>query len=142
MKNKSEDLVRLAQWQYLRWAATGLLLMLLALPAQNAYADISNFSGRVPRVGSVTFPQGYITTGGPAPRYEIRVRMSKNPYDLSVKAVRCDGRGDVSSDKRWIPANSDQLITVATNVRVGTCFKLNFDAPTVHYFDIAGRVSY
>ncbi|MEH2009585.1 hypothetical protein [Nostoc sp.] len=68
--------------------------------------------------------------------------MTTNPYALSVTAVRADGRGNVSSYSRNIPANYHGVVTVAADVRDGTSFKLNFNATTLHYFDIAGRITY
>lgn len=97
------------------------------------------FGGRVPRIGSKTFPTVYKTT---SEFNDISIKVNGNPYDLFVKAVRPDGKGDVSSYSRKIPANFHGLITVAANVKDGTRFQLNFDAPTVNYFDISGPITY
>jgi hypothetical protein len=99
----------------------------------------SNIAGRIPRVGSTTFPTVYTTT---SEFNDISIRLTENPYDVTVKAVRADGTGDVSSYSRTIPANYHGVTTVAADVRDGTRFKLDFDASTVNYFDIAGRITY
>lgn len=99
----------------------------------------TDFGGVVPRVGEVTFPTPYTTTS----QYnDISIRMTENPYELKVIAVRADGSGNVSSHWRTIPANYTGVVTVAANVRDGTAFKLKFDAPTVNWFDIAGVMTY
>lgn len=100
---------------------------------------VESFAGRVGRVGADTFPTPYTTT---SQFRDISIRLTENPYDLIVKAVRANGNGDVSSYERIIPANSRGVITVAANVKDGTEFKLNFDATTVNYFDIQGRITY
>jgi hypothetical protein len=110
-------------------------MSLLALGVAHA-ADMS-FEGDVPSIGSKTFPTSYVTT---PQQTTIRVTMTQNPYDLNAKAVRCNG-GDVSSYKT-IRANARGYTTLATNVRDGTCFKLNFDAPTTRSFNIKGKVTY
>jgi len=99
----------------------------------------ADFSGIVPRIGAVTFPRAYTTT---SQFNDITIRMSENPYELKVKAVRANGSGDVSTHWRTIPANYRGTITVAQNVRDSTAFKLVFDAPTLHWFDIAGVMTY
>lgn len=99
----------------------------------------ANFSGRIPSVGSVTLPGVYRTT---SEFNDISIRMTNNPYALTVKAVRPNGGGDVSSYTRNIPANSRGLITVAAGVKDGTPFQLNFSAPTINSFNIAGRMTY
>ena len=99
----------------------------------------SNIAGRIPRVGSTTFPDVYTTT---SEFNDISIRLTENPYDVDVRAVRADGTGDVSSYARIIPANYHGVVTVAADVRDGTSFKLNFGAPTLNYFDIAGRITY
>jgi len=99
----------------------------------------TDFGGIVPRIGEVTFPRPYTTT----PEFnDITIRMSENPYELKVKAVRANGSGDVSTHWRTIPANYRGPITVAANVRDNTAFKLKFDAPTLNWFDIAGVMTY
>ena len=99
----------------------------------------ADFSGIVPRIGEVTFPRPYTTT----PEFnDITIRMSENPYELKVKAVRANGSGDVSTHWRTIPANYRGPITVAAKVRDNTAFKLKFDAPTLNWFDIAGVMTY
>ncbi len=120
-----------------RAAATGGIISVLALTAGVAYAATTPFGGRVPRIGSITFPRSYVTT---TQFRNITVRMSENPYELVIKPVRCNG-GDISTYKT-IPANSRRAYTIATNVRDGTCFKLNVAADTPNYFDILGNVSY
>ncbi|GAA6616444.1 hypothetical protein [Scytonema sp. NUACC26] len=99
----------------------------------------ANIAGRIPRVGSTTFPTVYTTT---SEFNDISIRLTENPYDVNVKAVRADGTGDVSSYVRTIPANYHGVVTVAADVRDGTRFKLDFDASTLNYFDIAGRITY
>lgn len=97
------------------------------------------FGGGIPRIGSTTFSTRYTTS---TKFNDISIKMTSNPYDLYVKAVRADGKGDVSSFSRFIPANYKGLITVASNVRDGTRFKLNFNAPTLKSFNIAGRMTF
>ncbi len=99
----------------------------------------TDFSGVVPRRGEVTFPRAYTTT---SQFNDISIRMSENPYELKVIAVRANGSGDVSSHWRTIPANYRGVVTVAANVKDGTAFKLKFDAPTLNWFDIAGVMTY
>jgi hypothetical protein len=120
-----------------RAAATGGIISVLALTAGVAYAATKPFGGRVPSIGSITFPTSYVTT---TEFRDITVRMSKNPYEIYIKAVKCNG-GDISSYKQ-IPANSRQPFPIATNVRDGTCFRLNVAADTPLSFDISGKVSY
>jgi len=98
---------------------------------------ITPFSARVPRIGEVTLPRAYTTT---SQFNDITIRMSQNPYELKVIAVKPDG----SPVGRWktIPANYTEPITVAANVRDGTAFKLKFDAPTLNWFDIAGVMTH
>jgi hypothetical protein len=98
----------------------------------------ADFSGIVPRIGEVTFPRAYTTT---SQFNDITIRMSENPYELKVIAVRANGSGDVGKWKT-IPANYRGPITVASNVRDNTAFKLKFDAPTLNWFDIAGVMTY
>lgn len=100
----------------------------------------SPLAGRVPRFGSKTFPTVYTTT---SQFNDISIRLTENPYDVKVKAVRADGTGDVSSYQRTIPANNHGVFTVAADVRDGTRFKLDFEGDSgYNYFDIAGRTSY
>lgn len=99
-----------------------------------------NFNGRLPRIGSKTFPAVYTTT---TEFNDITIRLLKKvPHELTVKAVRADGSGDVSSAPRIIPANYEGLITVAAGVRDNTPFKLNFNATTLASFPIEGRITY
>lgn len=120
-----------------RAAATGGIISVLALAAGVAYAATTAFAIRVPSIGSITLPASYVTT---TQFRDITVRMSQNPYELAIKPVKCNG-GDISSYK-IIPANSRQAYTIATNVRDGTCFKLNVAADTPNSFNISGKVSY
>ncbi len=107
--------------------------------ASVAGGAVSNIGGRIPRIGSTTFPTVYTTT---KQFNDISIRLTTNPYALSVTAVRANGRGNVSSYSRNIPANYHGVVTVAANVKDGTKFKLNFNATTLNYFDIAGRITY
>jgi len=120
-----------------RLLAAAAVLTICAVSAGIAHAATSSFAGRVPRIGSTTFPTAYVTT----PEFrDINVRLLVNPYDTYVKPVRCNG-GDISTAK-FFPANDHNVRVVASSVLDGTCFRLNFDAPTLNYFDISGRVSY
>src|SRR5262249_49811372 len=82
-------------------------------------------------------PQRYVTT---SQFRDINVRLTSNPRDTYVKAVRCDHRGDISTAKRF-RANDHRVHVIASNARDGTCFRLNFDAPTLATFTVVGRVS-
>jgi hypothetical protein len=140
MKKTMAHVARLTRLSSSRQAAaTGGIISVLALTAGVAYAVIrpTPFAGIVPRIGSITFPTSYVTT---TDQRDIRVQMSENPYELVIKPVKCNG-GDISTYKT-IPANSRQAYTIATNVRDGTCFKLNVAADTFNYFDILGKVNY
>src|SRR4028119_23 len=121
MKKTIVHVARLTRLSSSRWsAATGGIISVLALTAGAAYAATTAFAIRVPSIGSITLPASYVTT---TQFRDITVRMSKNPYELAIKAVKCNG-GDISSYK-IIPANSRQAYTIATNARDGTRFKLH-----------------
>jgi hypothetical protein len=124
--------------QHLRTAVIGSLTagFVLALPAV-AEAATTPFTVKLNRVGSITDPQRYVTT---SQFRDINVRLTSNPRDTYVKAVRCGG-GDISTAKLF-PANNHDVRVIASNVRDGTCFRLNFDAPTLATFTVTGRVSY
>lgn len=98
-----------------------------------------DFAGIVPSRGSATFPEEYTTT---SQFNDISIRAYV-PYPTYVKAVRADGKGDVSSYARRIPPRSNGLITVAAGVKDGTRFKLNFSASTArNSFNISGPITY
>jgi hypothetical protein len=102
-----------------------------------AFALTSDWSGRIPRFGSTTFSASYVTT---SEFRDINLRATTNPYTFDVKPVLCNG-GNLSNYKR-VEANDHNVRVIASDVRDGTCFKLNFDAPTNNYFDVRGRLSY
>jgi hypothetical protein len=114
--------------------AAGFVLMLPGVAA----AATTPFTVKLNRIGSITDPQAYVTT---SQFRDINVRLTSNPRDTYVKPVRCDGRGDISTAK-FFRANDHRVRVIASNVRDGTCFRLNFDAPTLATFTVAGRVSY
>lgn len=95
--------------------------------------------GTVPSFGPITFSRAYTTT---TEFNDISIRMARNPFALTVRAVRADGKGNVSSFARRIPKNFRGVITVAANVRNGVRFKLKFDAPTRASFGIDGSITY
>jgi hypothetical protein len=102
-----------------------------------AHASVREFSGRVPRVGSVTFTPQYRMSSFT----DINVKMKINPHDIDIKPVKCSDLTNISGYKR-ITANNKNQRTIATGVKGGTCFRLNVDAPTTAYFDIKGDVKY
>jgi hypothetical protein len=115
----------------------GNFMVMTTLAAGIAYAAVTSFGGRVPRLGSSTLPRSYNTT---TQFRNISVRMSENAYDLDIKAVTCGG-SDIGGYRR-IPAGDRGVHTLAANVRNGTCFRLNVTAPTFNYFDISGTMTY
>jgi hypothetical protein len=101
-----------------------------------------DFAGTIPSVGATTFPEVYTTT---SEFNDISIRLNQDiPYPITVKAVRADGSGDVSTFARTIkPYSKGDLVTVAADVRDGTRFKLSFGAPTtLTSFNISGPITY
>jgi hypothetical protein len=97
--------------------------------------------GGVPGIGSSTFPTPYTTT---KQFKDIAIRLTQNPYDVKVKAVRTRDLSDISEHQTTIPANDHSVYIVAANVRDNTPFRLDFQGEKNHYrgFDIVGRITY
>ncbi len=115
------------------------LTTLLAASGGIAHAARSDFAGRVPRVGSRTYPSNYTVTtqnGG-----NIDVEMETNPREIAIKPVTCDTESDISG-YRIIDADDHGETALATKVKPGTCFKLNINARTVDYFHVEGTLTH
>jgi len=67
----------------------------------------------------------------------IHIQFDRNPYDLSVKPVRCSTLNDISGYKQ-INANNHSWTVIASNVLDGTCYQLNINAPTPNSFRVTG----
>lgn len=106
--------------------------------AGQAFAGTADFSGFIPPTGSRTFGSEYVTS----PDFrDINLTATTNPYDFYVKAVYCDSLVDIDGAK-LIEANDHREEEIALDVPDGTCFKLNFSAPTIRAFNVEGGLRY
>ncbi|MCC5609520.1 hypothetical protein LC612_22775 [Nostoc sp. CHAB 5834] len=91
----------------------------------------STFSATIPDVGA-GLSRSYTTT---SQFNDISIRLNQDfDFPIFVRAVRANGRGSVSTSSRRIPAKSKgDLIPVATNVRDGVEFRLEFLISTPNF---------
>lgn len=114
-------------------ALAGLLLPATAL----ALAPTGDFSHRIPNFGSSTDNEEFFAS---ASYNDINLRFTTIPYDTDVKPVRCSDLADISGYKRYDAGNTAWSV-IASNVADGTCYRLNFAAPTVNSYDVEGEVA-
>lgn len=110
---------------------------LLAPTAAMAITATGDFAHRIPSLGSSTDTEQFVTS---ASYRDINLRFTTIPYDTDVKPVRCDTLADISGYKRYKAGNTSWSV-IASNVLDGTCYRLNFAAPTTNYFDVYGYVA-
>lgn len=100
----------------------------------------STFKCGVDRFGWVTCKDEYlISTDNDG---TIDVALTRVPKKTHVKAIFCNGDGDVGPSRGWEPGEEGQIASVAVGVPVGTCFKLVFSGDGPWEYDVEGFVDY
>ena len=107
-----------------------------------AQAKQNAFTVTIPVAGSTTYGDQMTTNStNPNPKGagEIGIQYSSNPHNTDVKPVRCSDLSDISGQKS-IAGGDHSYKTLASNVRSGTCFRLNFDSSYIlGSFSVSGK---
>ncbi|MGH9022031.1 MAG: hypothetical protein ACRDV9_02865 [Acidimicrobiia bacterium] len=90
---------------------------------------------------------GWVTCG---PEYKISadnggtidVTLTRVPKSTHVKAIHCNGDGDIGHSRGWGHGEEGQKASVAVGVDQGACFKLVFSGDGPWEYNVEGFVEY
>lgn len=100
----------------------------------------SEFKCGVDRFGWVTCESEYTISrenGG-----TIDVTLTDVPKKTHVKAIHCNGDGDIGHSRGWAPGEEGETASVAVGLEAGMCFKLVFSGDGPWEYDVRGFVEY